>query len=72
MFNTRRCVNKVLLLLFFGLSFEFYLPIFFDCLIVNAHRHYRGSECQLIGVQSQCFFSLETLLVINYACNLTS
>ena len=26
---------------------------FFDCLFVNAHRHYRGSECLLIGVQSQ-------------------
>ena len=53
-----------LLLLFFSLSFEFYLPIFCNCLFVNVHQHYcswmYGHRC----LQSGFFFSLETLLVI--------
>ena len=47
------------LLLFFGLSFKFFLWIFFDCPfgIITV-------QCQLIGVYSQSLFLLETVLVI--------
>ena len=55
-----------LLLLFFSLSFEFYLPIFCNCLFVNVHQHYcswmYGHRC----LQSGCFF-----FAGNSTCNLT-
>ena len=71
MLNTQRWVNKVsrpiLLLLFFSLSFEFYLPIFFDCLFVNVYQHYpswmSGYQCP----QSKVVF-----FTWNFTCNLTS
>ena len=71
MLNTQRCVNKVsrpiLLLLFFSLSFEFYLPIFFDCLFVNVYQHYPS---WMSGYQ--CPQSKGVFFTWNFTCNLTS
>ena len=71
MLITQRCVNKVsrpiLLLLFFSLSFEFYLPIFFDCLFVNVYQHYPS---WMSGYQ--CPQSKGVFFTWNFTCNLTS
>ena len=56
-----------LLLLFFSLSFEFYLPIFCNCLFVIVHQHYcswmYGHQC----LQSGCF----QFFAGNSTCNVT-
>ena len=71
MLNTQWCVTTVSrrfsLLLFFSLSFKFYLSIFFDCLFVNVYQHYPSWMSGYRCLQSEGVF-----FTWNFTCNLTS